>query len=404
MKEIIIVAYDLNPNIGSEASSAYNLLKVISKHYHARVFVDAIHERDIRSIRMDNVEFSFIKWNIGIRNFLGKIGAHNIANFIFISKVKKELPRLNLQEYSLIHCLTPHGIHSFNDLYKFGVPIIIGPVGGGLPTPEGFEDVLNNDKMVNYLRKSLYAIIPKFRRWKEYFLNARKIIVGTELVKLILPKEVGSKCVVMFDAFVDTDIYVPKFHKSHGQCIKILFAGRLVGNKGITLLIEAANLCAKLKQINFSISIAGDGPLKRKLERTIENYGLGTKIDLLGLISRGELLKKYQNYDIFCLPTLREPGGNSILEAMSCGLPIITSNYGGPKYSVTEECGIKIELKNAEQYIKDLSEALIKLISDSKLRIEMGKKARERVVQEFSLQALESKIVKVYKEVLYEVE
>jgi glycosyltransferase involved in cell wall biosynthesis len=114
------------------------------------------------------------------------------------------------------------------------------------------------------------------------------------------------------------------------------------------------------------------------------------------------MLKLYQNSDIFCLPTLREPGGTAILEAMACALPIITSNYGGPKYSVTEDCGTKIEVKDCEQYIRDLADALIKLINDSSLRLKMGLCARQRVEQEFSLIALEKKLIDLYKDFLEE--
>ena len=105
-----------------------------------------------------------------------------------------------------------------------------------------------------------------------------------------------------------------------------------------------------------------------------------------------------QSSDIFCLPTLREPGGGAILEAMACGLPIITTNYGGPKYSVNESCGIKIETINQIQFLKDLESALLKLIKDRELRKTMGQESRKRAVNNFSKKALSSKILQLYSE------
>lgn len=123
-------------------------------------------------------------------------------------------------------------------------------------------------------------------------------------------------------------------------------------------------------------------------------------MSLLGQIARRELFTKYQESDIFCLPTLREPGGGAVLEAMACGLPVVTSNYGGPSYSVTDECGIRIEMADSRQYIVDLSLALERLARHEDLRRSMGQRARQRAVGEFSLQALDRNIRDIYRRLM----
>jgi glycosyltransferase involved in cell wall biosynthesis len=81
---------------------------------------------------------------------------------------------------------------------------------------------------------------------------------------------------------------------------------------------------------------------------------------------------------------------------MSCGLPVVTSDYGGPTVTVTERCGFKIPIQSGDQYIKDMVKAIHILYMDSGLRLEMGRNARERVVHEFSLENVERELIKIW--------
>jgi len=402
MKKIILVAYDLNPKKGSECGIADIWTKIVSKHYSIKAIVDSVHKKDILSESYSNVKFHFVETNKKLRKILGKMGAFNISYNFFIKKAKPIIKKiLQHNKILLIHCITPEGIHSYNDLYKFNVPILIGPLGGGLDTPKGFEQVFKHQLFKNIIREFYYKQITKKKKWRDYFLNAEKIIIGTEYVKNKLPKEVQNKCVVIFDALVDVNFYTPNFDKRDNNVKKILFVGRLESNKGIVSLIEAIKECkGKEREEKFLLEIIGDGSLRKKIRYLISKYNLHDVIRMYGKLEKQEVIKKYQNSDILVLPTLREPGGRAILEAMACGLPVITSDYGGPKYSVTDDCGIKVKVENYKQYVNDLAEAIIKLLKNDSLRMQMGINARKRVEKEFSMEAMERKILKVYQELI----
>jgi glycosyltransferase involved in cell wall biosynthesis len=153
---------------------------------------------------------------------------------------------------------------------------------------------------------------------------------------------------------------------------------------------------------SFVVEIVGWGVLKDELLKVIGREGLGMYVRLLGGMSRERVLEKYRTSDIFCLPTIRESGGTAILEAMSCGLPIITSDYGGPAYFVTQECGIKIPVTRHADYVEKLAGALGYLTENAAVRERMGIAARERAKTEFSLQALEKKVMSAYGMVMKE--
>ena len=85
---------------------------------------------------------------------------------------------------------------------------------------------------------------------------------------------------------------------------------------------------------------------------------------------------------------------------MAAGLPVITSDYGGPRFSVTDACGIRVPLETPEQLEGGLADAIIRLANDTELRERMGRAARERAEEQFSIRAFERTIPSIYHRAL----
>ena len=406
MKRIILIAYDINPQYGSECEVANIWLKIISQHHMIDVFTKEDHRADIQNAVYVNTRFHYISLNRLLMAALNRLGLYNVLNAIFIREVKRMIKKeINLADMSVVHSLTPLGIHSWNDLYKLGVPVMAGPVIGAVRFPKGFSSILKFNYLRSFLRELYYYhLMHNIPGWKKYFQNAAHIIVGTEYVKQLLPKNRKGKISVIFDACVDTDKYFPSSDlKASGGVVKILFVGQLLAHKGILLLLEAAKGIAREYEGQFKITILGRGPLESIVKKEIIKNDLEDKVDLkTEYVNQNDLLKMYQNSDIFCLPAIKDAGGMVGLEAMACGLPVITSNCGGPGYVVTDECGIRINLTDHEGYVKDLKNALSYLIDNEHIRREMGAKARKRVEKLFSIESVKNKILGVYRNVLNE--
>lgn len=401
MDKIILIAFSLHPKYGSEAGYANRWLEIMSDYYQVDVFTDSESRAALSNKNYKNVQFHFIedinKW----KKFGVRTGLVHIATGIFFKKVKKELQKVDIREFSLIHCITPAGIHSYNDLYKLGLPVVVGPLGGGLPTPRGFEQAFRHQRIKTFLRDLFYWYHINWNtRFRNYLANSERIILGMSTPQGILPEMTKGKCALIPDALVDTSYFVPATRNKTNGSVRILFAGRLISNKGPFLLLDAIKLCIDRGINNFEVEIAGHGMLREQIELQIKEQGMHAHVKLLGGLSKDALLSKYQSSDIFCLPTLREPGGIAILEAMACGLPIITSNYGGPSISVTDECGIKIQLKDYISYVNDLADALILLIKNPAIRCAMGSEGRKRVENEFSVKSIRTKILNLYDDII----
>jgi len=399
MKKIVFVAYDLNPSFGSEAGKANLWLELISKHYFVEAFTSDEHKKDIVKKEYENVNFNFVTLNSVKYRIFRKLKLYNLTNFIFIKKIKPLLKeKTDNEKYSLIHCITPAGIHAYNDLYKLGIPVIIGPLGGGLKVPRGFEKIFKKQRVKNFLRDCYYDFIMHHKKWQQYFINAKKIIIGTSYLMALLPKQCHNRMKIIFDTLVDP-LKFKCVKNKQDKNVHICFSARMEPQKGCHLLIEAFISIAKENK-NVILDFVGAGSSLSILKKIAADANIKDRVRFWGLVSRDQVLQILNQADIFCLPTLREPGGVAILEAMACELPVVTTNYGGPAYSVTEDCGIKIEPINYDQYVKDLEKALLYLIKNKNERIRMGKNGRKRVIAEFSPKAVEKKIIKVYNEVL----
>mgnify|MGYP001593215865 FL=1 len=100
---------------------------------------------------------------------------------------------------------------------------------------------------------------------------------------------------------------------------------------------------------------------------------------------------------IVCLPSYREGLPKSLLEAASCGRPIVTTDMPGCREIVRDgDNGLLVEARNATA----LADALVKLLADPELRQQMGQRGRERVLSEFSQEIIITQILSLYREVL----
>jgi len=161
------------------------------------------------------------------------------------------------------------------------------------------------------------------------------------------------------------------------------------------LLLKAFNdLSSELKN-KASIFIIGEGTKSKELKRFIKETKL-QGVNLLGSMPRAKVFEILKKSDIFVLISNWEGFPYTIIEAMSCGLPIIASDVGGIREVINNDCGILVK-RGDKQGIKD---ALERLLKNPSLIKEMGKNARERLEKEFSLDKMLRETEQVYKKVI----
>ncbi|MEP1095473.1 MAG: glycosyltransferase [Cyclobacteriaceae bacterium] len=153
---------------------------------------------------------------------------------------------------------------------------------------------------------------------------------------------------------VDTDLFKPGKGEREEQ-ITVLAVGRIEEQKGIDLLLEAMAQVPRIK-----LRIGGKGAYLNDYKRLSERLGVENCVEWLGELSREETVKEMQKCSFYVLSSRHETFGNVVVEAMSCGKPVVATKCGGPGELVTEETGYlcEIDAKDLAEKMKKMSESI----------------------------------------------
>jgi len=204
----------------------------------------------------------------------------------------------------------------------------------------------------------------------------------------------SNKDITVIGNGVDETFFSPK-HNENNE-INVLYAGRLDQKKGLLELVQSAReICSTYENVNFKI--AGDGPFLSKLLNYINKNDLSERVLLYGHVDRNALRRLYQNSSIFLLPSYYEGLPNVILEAMSCGLPIIATDVGGISEVVHEgDNGFLIQPQDHNQ----ITNSLKTMIDNKSLREKMGKKSRSNIIKYNTWNEVSNRYIRLYEELL----
>jgi len=174
----------------------------------------------------------------------------------------------------------------------------------------------------------------------------------------------------------------------------ILFVGLLRYYKGVSYLIEA------MRDIQARLLVVGQGPKGPEWQALSQKLGLQDRVLFLGRVSNEELVALYHSSDVFVLPAIHrsESWGAVQIEAMACGKPVVCTELGtGTSFvNLHGETGLVVPPMDSAA----LGTAIRSMLQDERMRREMGERARQRAVNEFSLPAMVDRVANLYGQVL----
>lgn len=163
-------------------------------------------------------------------------------------------------------------------------------------------------------------------------------------------------------------------------------------------LIRAYNLFRNRYNTNNQLVIVGkpDGQ-EEAIRQVITELGLGSHVILVGYVDERDLPLLYRGAQLYINPALDDGFGSTVLEAMACGLPVISSNAG----SVAEICGSDNAVYFDAQDITNMAEAMHHLFDDEKLSAELGQRGVDQA-KAYTWEATAEGTMQVYREVAQE--
>ena len=241
------------------------------------------------------------------------------------------------------------------------------------------------------------------------YRTAAGAIAGTDAAARVLRAKGYRGPIAVIPQFgVDPEVYRPaapegeattsssQTERAADRPLQIGFAGRLVPEKGVPLLVEA---CAGLAA-DWRLTILGGGPATPEIERRVAELRVHDRVSLPGPRPSSEMPDWLRTLDVLVLPSISQPNwveqfGRILVEAMTCGVAVVGSTCGELP-GVIGEGGMTFP----EGDIAALRATLQRLAADTALRAELGRRGRERVLARFTNERVAADTVAVYREVL----
>jgi len=298
---------------------------------------------------------------------------------------------------NLVHEPIPISPKRPSVMHSLGVPVVIGPLNGDMDYPSAFrhrENVLTRAfvRLGRWLAHPLNWLIPGKRR-------AAVILVSNERTAAALPHGCRGKVIQLVANATDMSIWQPGERSDRdGVAPCFVFLGRLVPFKVVDVLIEA--FAKVVSSTPARLQIIGDGSERSALESQCERLGVSDHVEFCGWLKHEDAVVRMNDADVFVFPSLRDPGGAVIMEAMCLGLPVVAGDWGGPPDYAGPDSGFLVKPVDYQQYVDDLADAMRRMAESPELRRQMGAAARRKAVAEFDWSHRVDRLVEIYGSIL----
>ncbi|MEO8446696.1 MAG: glycosyltransferase [bacterium] len=316
------------------------------------------------------IENAVLSWSDKLNGNISKLIETRFENF---NSIQKEFGKIDVIH---AHVTYPGGYIAMKLKEEFGVPFIITEHMGPFP----FERFIRNGKLTNQLSLPL--------------MNSDRIISVSASQASSIQYYTGRKPVIIPN-LVNENIFIPSASKQPKNKIAFLTVTALIESKGIKeLLLSAKSSCSR--NASLLCVIVGNGIMENYIRKFIVSNGLSEQIILMTNLSREQVVKQFENCDVFILPSLYESFGVSYVEALACGKPVIATDCGGPSGFVNSENGMLVPVGD----VNSITEAILYMANNYKKFDPIS--IRKYFIDNFSREAVCTKIYRLYEEVVNE--
>jgi len=415
---VLIVAEHASAKFGGEAALPLHYYRILRQrgiptwlvvHSRTRKELEALFPQDKNIAYIPDTIWHRLLWQLSrplpnrvsyfttglIMRFITQLGQRGIIRDL----VAKE-------KINIIHQPIPVSPKEPSMIFGMGVPVIIGPMNGGMDYPQSFKNMQNNSEQITVaIGRKFSALMNKLIPGKP---QAALLLVANERTRQALPKGVGKQVIELVENGVDLSLWkasISNLDKAESSITRYVFVGRLVDCKAVDLLLIAFKQAAL--KATITLKIIGDGVERDNLKQKAQDLAIldidsdqPGKVCFAGWMSQEDCAKELQQSDVLVLPSLMECGGAVVLEAMAMGIPVIATNWGGPADYLDPSCGILVEPSSREVFIENLAAAMIKLARSPQERQAMGKAGREKVIQSFDWEVKVDRMIEIYRQAI----
>ena len=408
---VLIVAENASSKFGGEAFLPLKYFQILKRReYDAKLITHVRNQSDLDvflEAYKDDIQYvpdtvwHRATWQFS-RIFPAKVGEILSDGLMKLasSHAQSKLIRGLIREdrVNLIHQPTPVSPKSPSAMHRFGLPLIIGPMNGGMVYPKGYEDFEGyfTRHFVNLVRSLAFfvnRVVPGKHR-------AKALLVANKRTREALPVSNHPNVIEIVENGVDLSTWQAPVRRSlrsldDKKPFRLIFMGRLVDWKAVDITLHALHL-ARAGGIDIRLDLLGDGTARAELEALSRQLDLDEAVTFHGFLPQSECAEKLLQADALILNSVFECGGAVVLEAMSMGLPVIASDWGGPADYLDDSCGVLVPPSPREGFADRLSAAILSLATNPELCSKMGQAGIARIQNEYDWEKKVDQMLAVY--------
>jgi glycosyltransferase involved in cell wall biosynthesis len=413
-RKVLILAAVCHPDQGSEPGLGWNWAVRIADHHDVTVITsDFEGSRAAIQVRLDGdpglakrIRFVFLPWfeapASGISGWMWNYyqPMYYAAYERWMREAYAVARRLVEEEpgFELCHQLNMIGFREPGYLWQLPLPFVWGPVGGTQNVPWGMLTSLGPTEGVRHLCRNLINEYQKRRstRVRQALARAGAVISVAGDTAEALERLHGVESEVIAAAFGIANHDRGRVRKPSGL-LRFVYTGQHLSRKGVPFALQAmARLDAAMP---WSFDVVGAGVMTPSWKRLADRLGIGDRVTFHGFVTRQRLFNLLDQGDVYVFPSLLEGWPASIAEALSLGLPVVTTAHQGMRDIVTPECGILVDPSRPQRLVDGLADAFSALAADSALVARLSEGALRRADELSALRQIPA-VLATYERVL----
>jgi len=408
---VLIVAENASARFGGEAILPVHYFRVLRRrgveawmvvHARTRDELTELFPDDVDRIRyIDDSTAHKTLWRMGqpLPDQLSLLTT-GLAMRVLTQVQARRLARRMIAEHgvTVLHQPIPVSPKEPSLLFGMGVPVVMGPMNGGMTYPEAFREM--DDAITRSVLGAARVTALGLNRVVPGKYQATTLLAANPRTRDALPPTRG-RVIEMVENGVDLAVWRPPAQEpldapAPEGSARFVFMGRLVELKAVDVIIDAM---AHVPE-GSTLDIIGDGSERSALEQRAREAGVEGRVRFVGWVSQAEAARRLQSADVLLLPSVRECGGAVVLEAMATGLPCIVTDWGGPADYVNDQCGVLVPPTSRADMVEGFARAMRELAADSELRTRLGEAARRRILEEFDWERKVDRILEIYADAI----
>lgn len=310
-------------------------------------------------------------------------------------------------QIDVVHQSMPVSPKAPSCLVGLGVPVVMGPMNGGMDYPPGLAH--REPRWVRALVHLGRGLSSLAHRWLPGKLQADVLLVANERTRQALPQGTTGRVLEMVENGVDLSQWPARqwpLPALQPEVLRYCFVGRLVHWKAVDLLLRAFAVARRQSAQPLRLDIVGDGPqasalhkLAKHLQLSVAQRGNPADVVFHGWLDQADCSQTLMGCDALVLPSLLECGGAVVLEAMASALPVIATDWGGPADYLDASCGVLVSVASESALVAGLADGMRVLAHDAALRRRMGLRGRQKVAQEHAWHLKIGHMLALYTEI-----